>query len=145
LDAPTILVPIKDAQLLVYQVELIATGASGDANPVWLFLTADDVEQIFDGSPLNPYQSRAKDSQWAQAQRDRSLIYERWIEILITHEIDLRDYPSLIQLAAVKYDSESSMTCLTPTHPDLFVLMTCPPEVVPETFIPAAQHAAGLT
>jgi hypothetical protein len=97
LDAPTILVPIKDALLLVYQVELLATGASGDANPVWLFLTADDVEQIFDGSPLNPYQNRAKDSQWAQAQRDRSLIYERWIEILITHEVDLRDYPSLIQ------------------------------------------------
>jgi len=109
LETPSAMQPIKDALLLVYQIELAAAADHGvctdfDRSPcsyrkaIYFDLNKDNVEEIIAlGQPGGTaYYRQWADSSWAQAQKLRASTYERWYEILLDHDLDPTLYPALI-------------------------------------------------
>jgi hypothetical protein len=104
LEAPTVMQPIKDSMLNVYQNELAAAADHGERfddglcrYTIFLEINMYNVEPLFDGSPIpGGIMTRAKGSQWARAQWDRNQTYERWHEILRDNGLDPTLYPALV-------------------------------------------------
>jgi hypothetical protein len=122
LEAPSVMQPIKDALLLVYQIELSAAADHGkcvspflehnpfgipeyslrcnSAKTLYFDVNKDNVEQFIDGRTvsrgLSRFDQNRADSSWARAQKLRASTYERWYEILLENDLDPTLYPALI-------------------------------------------------